>query len=85
MRPRKRFEGGSIVRVQDQPAYLVGIRINERMIHDLSERQLGQDQLRGDCARARSALRALQADRPTFSSLALANTVADPRTGIVRH
>ncbi len=41
-------EDARIERFEDQPADLIGVGIDQRMVDDLAERQLGQHQLGGD-------------------------------------
>ena len=41
-------EGVAVERLEDQPAHLVGVGIDQRVVDDLAERQVGQDQLGGD-------------------------------------
>ena len=44
----ERCEGVAVERVEDQPADLVDVGIDQRVVDDLAERQVGQDELGGD-------------------------------------
>ena len=46
--PRNGCERVAIERVEDQPADFVGVGIDQRVVDDLVERQIGQDELGGD-------------------------------------
>ena len=48
VRPRIGAKASRSMRLEDQPADLIGVGIDQRMVDDLSERQLGQDELGGD-------------------------------------